>query len=281
MTLPLGILGSAISLPPVVTGGTLTSDATYYYRTFTANGTLTIADAPIEVTVWQIGGGGAGGIFSYIGQWTGYFSSHACYGGGGGGGGGVVKTFTMTALPAASAITVGAGASYEGNTGFPSQSALTPAPSTTYASNVGGAGYRYDGGNNSLYSAGNYQLMGDFSGADPYYIIGGGGAGAGGNGNTINGGPSVNVLGRNLGGGGSASYGGYDANDYGTGGYLYPYYPTTVGTPGTNGGTASATGAGGDGAVNTGSGGGGGKTASGKGGSGIVIIRYLRSAVGV
>jgi hypothetical protein len=59
----LGIVASAFK-EPTITGGTLYSDATYYYRVFTANGTLTVTSpsgtsVPVEVIV--VAGGGPGG----------------------------------------------------------------------------------------------------------------------------------------------------------------------------------------------------------------------------
>ena len=45
----------------VVTGGTLTSDATYYYRTFTGNGTLGVSNNPLTCDVLIGAGGGSGG----------------------------------------------------------------------------------------------------------------------------------------------------------------------------------------------------------------------------
>ena len=45
---------------PVVTGGTLYSDATYYYRKFTSNGTLSVTNASISADVLVVAGGGSG-----------------------------------------------------------------------------------------------------------------------------------------------------------------------------------------------------------------------------
>jgi hypothetical protein len=57
-----GVWKQAFQKYPVVTGGTLTSDATYYYRTFTANDTLTITgDKPLAFDYVLVGGGGGGG----------------------------------------------------------------------------------------------------------------------------------------------------------------------------------------------------------------------------
>ena len=46
--------------PKLVTGGTLTSDATYYYRTFTSNGTLAISGIGTLSCDLLIIAGGAG-----------------------------------------------------------------------------------------------------------------------------------------------------------------------------------------------------------------------------
>lgn len=46
---------------PEVTGGTLTSDETYYYRTFTANDTLTVTGGSVNFDYVIVGGGGGGG----------------------------------------------------------------------------------------------------------------------------------------------------------------------------------------------------------------------------
>ena len=62
---------------PVVTGGTLTSDATYFYRTFTANGTLGITGPDLTADILVIAGGGGGGGADNNGP----------FGGGGGAGG--------------------------------------------------------------------------------------------------------------------------------------------------------------------------------------------------
>jgi hypothetical protein len=52
---------------PLVSGGTLTSDDTYYYRTFTANGTLTILNSMLDISLLIVsgGGGGSGGKIIY------------------------------------------------------------------------------------------------------------------------------------------------------------------------------------------------------------------------
>lgn len=63
MPSPLGVTASTYQYP-TVTGGTLYSDATYYYRVFTANGNLTVnpgSNADLSVTVLVVAGGGGGG----------------------------------------------------------------------------------------------------------------------------------------------------------------------------------------------------------------------------
>lgn len=45
----------------ILTGGTLSSDSTYYYRTFTGNGTLSISGLAPSLDLLLIGGGGGGG----------------------------------------------------------------------------------------------------------------------------------------------------------------------------------------------------------------------------
>ena len=74
----------------VVTGGTLASDSTYYYRTFTANGTLAVSGVALACDYLVVAGGGHGGAS------------------GGGGGGGVRDASTTLAI-ASYSVVVGAG----------------------------------------------------------------------------------------------------------------------------------------------------------------------------
>ena len=79
-----------------VTGGTLNSDATYYYRSFTTVGsnTLTIGNAPLTADLLIIAGGGAGG---------------GAHGGGGGGAGGVLYLSGQSLPVGNQSLFVGAG----------------------------------------------------------------------------------------------------------------------------------------------------------------------------
>jgi hypothetical protein len=52
---------SPVNPVSIVTGGTLASDATYYYRTFTANGTLSISSNALSFDYLVIAGGASGG----------------------------------------------------------------------------------------------------------------------------------------------------------------------------------------------------------------------------
>jgi hypothetical protein len=96
---------------PVVTGGTLSSDATYYYRKFTASATLYISAAPLNADILMVAGGGGGG---------GGFAR-----GGGGGAGGVLFTSGTTLTVGNFSIVIGGGGAQEAdgnNTTFTSLS---------------------------------------------------------------------------------------------------------------------------------------------------------------
>jgi NAD(P)-dependent dehydrogenase (short-subunit alcohol dehydrogenase family) len=60
--------GVSARLKPVVTGGTLSSDSTYFYRTFTGNGSLSLSGPSLTADVLMIAGGG-GAIVNTASQW--------------------------------------------------------------------------------------------------------------------------------------------------------------------------------------------------------------------
>lgn len=152
---------------PVVSGGTLTADATYYYRTFTdssttgaVTGTLSIQFQPLAFDYVLVGGGGSGdawpghGVFAISANrsyYDAYFSLRTVVQGGSGGAGGVVSG--NTTLNAGSySIRVGAGGS-NGSNGFQSRafndmvSALPGgAKGPTQAAGVAGSGGSYSAG---------------------------------------------------------------------------------------------------------------------------------------
>ena len=115
-----------------VSGGTLvTSDATYYYRVFTGNGTFSTGTG-LVVDVMSLGGGGGGGTF-----------------GGGGGAGGIFYASSQTLSANAYTVTVGgsgAGAPAPSDTGINGTNGLpSQFGSLTAALGGGGGGSRNSG----------------------------------------------------------------------------------------------------------------------------------------
>ena len=122
---------------PTVTGGTLTSDATYYYRTFTANGTLTISNMSLAVDALIVSGGGYGSGGN----------------GGGGGAGGILSpsaTLAVNSYP----ITIGGAAT---NSSFNGSS---PTRGGDGGSPDGGAGGSGGGGSGSGFSGNTFSSGG-------------------------------------------------------------------------------------------------------------------------
>lgn len=136
----LGIFASPVK--SVVTGGTLTSDSTYYYRTFTSNDTLTVSRADLAATILVIAGGGGGGSSTA--------SNTTGFGGGAGGSSGINNTSVTFAIGSTS-VTVGGGGA-GGPLGAPGQSGNgsggSPSSIGATTSTGGGGGYGYLGGGN-------------------------------------------------------------------------------------------------------------------------------------
>jgi uncharacterized delta-60 repeat protein len=164
---------------PTVSGGTLTSDSTYYYRTFTANGTLAVGNVGINLDYFVIAGGGQGASGSQF--YDGFQYWYTLSGGGGASG---TKAFSSAifAVNSYSVVIGGAG----------SGSSIGTVVSVT----AGGNGAGGDGGSNA-----------EFSGATGSYPSGGGGAGANGNGSGIDGGSAFSAFGINYGLGGFSQTG--------------------------------------------------------------------------
>ena len=99
MSSSLGIYASQISghLYPTVSGGVLTSDATYYYRTFTSTGTLSITGSSLVADVLCLAGGGSGGTIT-VGLWS-----------GAGGAGGLLYSPSQTLSASSYSAVIGAG----------------------------------------------------------------------------------------------------------------------------------------------------------------------------
>jgi len=280
------------SVTPVstaVTGGTLTYDATYYYRTFTGTNNLVISGESLAADILVVAGGGGSGR--------------------GGGGAGGYQTFTSQSLsPQTYLCTIG-----QGGPGRTSDSPGLASPG--YNSQFGsltasigggaGAGYSVNGGNGGSgggagwgaggYSGGNGTSGQGNGGGSSGGSTPGSGGGAGGSG-ASNGGTGGVGLSTSISGGSTTGAGHNVGGTY--------YFAGGGGSGGSNSGTTGQPGGSGGGGLgsanlnyhgverfpaaglpNTGGGGGGGwQGASGSeganGGSGIIIVRYLRSAVG-
>lgn len=278
---------------PVVSGGLLASDATYYYRVFKTNGNLT-TNFSTTVDVLAVAGGGGG--------------SQA-----GGGAGGVIVSDAKSITAGSYPIVVGTGgatgvsglnttcfghtangggrgglgndqAGGSGGSGGGGGRDYGGAGSATQGSGTGYVGYGFNGGNASQTGHG---------GAG-----GGGGAGAAGGNGGGNGQQSAEA-----GGAGGAGHNGKSAWLSAISSIMPSNWQTATSTgriaggggsssnSGSSLGTSGAGGAGGGGrGFNPAVGGfygdpgidhtGGGGGSSREGGAGLVIVRYLRSAVG-
>lgn len=318
----LGIAASAMTFPEfeIVSGtSTVTSDATYYYRTFNANATFRILNRPLIADIFMVGGGG-GPLTSSVG-WAGLRDTWETSGG---------LRSTYMASGGASGATVRQHLSKTLN-----PSGLVGSPSATFTVTIGAGGYRSNGTDTNFATPSNYEIyspayggrmIGGGYGADnndnpysgrgtgansywniyqygyfysPFFGLGGGGAGATGSGtaavsavvnastNTYgscgNGGPGFNAFdGIRYGDGSGGTPGGYvGGTDY-FGTYYGNAIPVTFVSSGSSGGSSAGTsGSTGTSApANRGGAGGAGWNDSGSGGSGRLVIRYLRSAVG-
>ena len=288
--------------PPTVTGGTLTSDSTYYYRTFTSNGSLTISNNTLSADVLCIAGGGSGGARV----------------GGGGGAGGIVYSSAQSLAAGTYGLTVGGGATAATQNGATGLSGTT-GTSSTFAGLTTAIG----GGGGGAYQNFSPTTGGSGGGAGGYNSTAtAGAAGTSGQGNTggngINGaaggGGGSSAVGTIGGASGAGGAGGAGTNSYslwliaitsamtGVSGWAAAtttgYIAGGGGGSGDNSGGAGGVGGGGaattgatttatSGVTNTGSGGGGVRNSgdasgylAGSGGSGLVVVRYTKASVG-
>ncbi len=263
-------ISNSVFTGPTVSGGTLTSDSTYYYRTFSATDSLIISGASVTADTLIVAGGGGAGYDV----------------GGGGGGGGVIYATSKSLSPATWAITIGAGGSSDNNgsltkgangqntTAF-GLTALGGGGGGTYNSvtagqsggSGGGAGMNSSGGAATQTSGSGYTGYGNSGGSAgaAYGSGGGGGAGGVGQNNT----PSNRVAGGlplySSITGSSIAYagGGYGNSD---GGAVYnPGYDLNNNYVGYYGFGANGTGTG---------------STYPSGNGGVVIVRYTKSQVG-
>jgi hypothetical protein len=279
MSLITGILASAQPSKPIVTGGTLTSDATYYYRTFTANGDLGVSNSPISCDILIVGAGGSGSIY-----------------GGGGGAGGYRSLTSQSLSPATYPVVIGqggaavtSGSDVKGNEGTASSINSNSAAGGGYGGagfsnsfNLGGSGGSGGGGgfpNNTgdgSGGAGNTPStspsQGNNGGTGRYlvgtYILGGGGGGAdgvGANYNYTGGGQAVRAA------GGAA----LTNSTYSTSSKSYAGGGKGQADDSSNPTVTANTGFGGSAGYWNGS----SQQPSVAGASGVVVVKYLKSAV--
>jgi len=326
---------------PIVSGGTLSSDTTYLYRTFSGNGDLVVTGTSLSADVLVVAGGGGGG--SAI-AWT----------GSGGGGAGSILYKTAISCLGTYPVTVGAGGAARNsnsfsngtNGGSSSFNAVTAlgggggGNGISFTEGFGASGGSGGGGPNGQpsgqdYGSGHYTgstpnagrpggsaqssvsgwtlhaNVGGAGAADNAYNVhsGGGGGGAGQSGNTNqsalhlragDGGDGVNTY-SSWASATSTGLNGYYGGGGGGGTYSWPSDPSMtisdwsssfnsyIGHSGLGGGGRGGIGSGALSMVATnataltgGGGGGGGYSQTGaSGGSGVVIVRYLKSAVGL
>ncbi|MFA5130078.1 MAG: hypothetical protein WC477_04135 [Patescibacteria group bacterium] len=278
------IIPGAGAVSVTSTGGTITSNDTYWIHTFTTSSSF-VPSGDVSVDALVVGGGGAGGA-DPNNWWA-----------GGGGGGGAVKELTSQSLAAQEyPVVVGDGGTPSNTEAGTSGSGEDSTFNGTTAGGGGGGGNTQAGvgGNGSNGGSGGGGAVSDGAGGTSSgggyagYVgshnsgstgngLGGGGGGAGAAATDKNGadGISSDYSGGTVyygGGGGGAGEsvdpgytGGTGGNGGGgTGSSFTPYLQATSGTANTGGG-----------------GGGNGNDTIGKGaagGSGVVIIRYLKSA---
>ena len=231
------------------TGGTITSDVSYFYHTFKTGGFF-VPNQALSCDVLVVAGGGGGGNS-----------------GSGGGGAGGLLGFTSQSLTSGTSYTatVGAGGAI-GTVGVDSQfGTLT----LVKGGGIGGNPTTRPGGNGG--SGGGAQGgFGDYPGGSP--TSGQGFAGGAGTAAAAGSGGGAGAVGA-TGGAGGIGLNTYSSWATATSTGVSGYYAGGGG----GGGNAGGTGGGGSGATagiaNTG-GGGGGANGSSAGGSGIVIIRY-------
>lgn len=300
--------GAANIPKAALTGGTLLSDSTHYYRVFSSSGTLSVSNNSLVTDILIVAGGGGGGRRV----------------GGGGGGGGVVVMPSYTLDAQSYSVVVGSGGtgatsnSVYGTRGVDSSFATITAigggagqidanSSTSVINGGSGGGGDWDsnGGDNGISiqtSPVNGISYGNAGGAKggSLPITGGGGGGAGAvgsttvqNGGTGKGGNGIYLsnfliagtdasnqtsgsnLGYYAGGGGAGNWSGEPRS------YSGDLMQGGIGGGG-RGESANSAGSHLPGIVNTGGGGGADgrdERVGASGGSGIVIVRYPKSAV--
>jgi len=248
--------GASSRFKSVVSGGTLSSDATYFYRTFTGNGTLIVSASTLTCDVLIGAGGGSGG-----GSGSGSAS----------GGGSFTSGYAAT--PGSYPFVIGA--AQNDSTGIGITAYAGGAGSAVTNGNSGGSGsgagpYVYTGGAATKASSGTI-LYGNAGGnsvtaSGGISGSGGGGGWGGGGGSNFSAGP----VGDKVGFGGAAGSGTTAYNSWsqatGIGQLSGGVYYIGAGAAGNSESVGSA-------ALGLGA------NSSGYDGSGFVMVRYLKTAV--
>ena len=247
---------------PLVSGGSLSSDATYFYRVFTSSGVLGVSGGSVTFDTLVVAGGGPGG--SNINS----FSPT-----GGGGAGGVLYTASRT-YSSNQTVTVGSSGNPQGgaggdqatNGGNSSLGALTATGGGYGAHGQGSEGPTSGGsggGSRTATVAAGTGGQGNAGGQGVWGASGGGGGGAGGVGG--NGGGSIG----GNGGPGTAAYSAWGVGNIAGGGAgSAPSHPQM--RMGTTGLYSNGYGGGGDAC--------GAARCGGSGIQGVVAVRYLKTA---
>lgn len=270
MLIPFGVIAASGAGLPIVSGGTLYSDDTYFYRKFTASAFFSVTNptsTPFTADVLIIAGAGPAGV----------------NGGGGGGAGGVVQLSNQV-ISESNFVTIGAGGAWQGTATDSSFGSLGTAlkggwgrsrdnPPTSTQTDVGsgggGAGYTSGAGNNQ--GTGTVG-QGSNGGPGTDYGFAADAAGGGGGGFSQVGGSGVFRRGGDGGNGIStySSWGIATSSGHNVGGVRW-FAGGGAGNPTTGNGVAGTPG---NGSVGANTGGGTGGT----GNSGIVLVRYLKSS---
>lgn len=283
-----GILAEVGESTPKATGGIVTSDATYWYHTFTSVGNF-IPNQSLSCDYLVVAGGGSGAL-----------------GNAGGGGAGGYLTGTGLSVTAQSyAVLIGAGGAsaiggtavsgYNGSnsifssitaTGGGGGGAATGTNGLSGGSGGGGGGGNGSSSGGAASPSGQGNAGGGASSGAPFGGGGGGGAGGSGGAGPTNGnggiGATTVISGGATTGAGQLSGGSYYFAGGGGGGERVEDGGSNNAGGLGGGATGSASNQRFDGTANTGGGGGGngtlnGSSGSGAGGSGIVIIRYTKA----
>jgi hypothetical protein len=265
-----GITVYTDEVSPKASGGRVTSDASYWYHTFTNSGTLTPSQSVTADVLVIAGGGGAG----Y--NW-----------GGGGGAGGLLYNASQSLVNGTNYVTTigggGAGSNpnYGRGTNGTNSSFIGGAISLTATGGGAGGGGNSGGSGNNGASGGS---GGGGCGQNSSFGAGSGGGGTPGQGN--NGAGNQSGYGGGGGGAGAAATstsGGNGSSSYSSWGLATSTGQNISGTYWYAGGGCGSSGVGGNGGggsygtpgmVSTGGGAGG--DFNGTGGSGIIIIRYAK-----